>query len=127
MNETPAQCMDRLLHALETLSVEADCLLRAGDYASACEVQARSEPLIVRLAELMRIPQLKARFEKIWKPRVSTLVDQCRTNAETLAVRRAELKVRLALVADAQANLTRLRPVYAGLSDLGNGALKASA
>src|SRR5258708_33489156 len=112
MNEAPAQCMDRLLHALETLSVEADCLLRAGDYASACEVQARSEPLIVRLAELMRIPQLKARFEQIWKPRVSTLVDQCRTNAASLAVRRAELKVRLALVADAQANLTQIRTIY---------------
>lgn len=126
--ETPAQGIQRLLTAVETLVAEEEVLFRAGDYQEACTTQDRLQPLIDHLCALAGTPAMLGRLDAALQKRARDVLVRRQQSGEFLAVRLAEVRTQLSLLAEAQHRTTRLKPVYGRATlEHGVGALAASA
>jgi hypothetical protein len=110
--ETPAQGIQRLLTAIESLVAEEEVLFRAGEFQEAGVTQDKLQPLIDHLGELARTPAMLGRLDDALKRRAAEILDRRMRSAELLSVRLAEVRAQLRIIAEAQQRTTRLKPVY---------------
>jgi hypothetical protein len=110
--ETPGQTFRRLVAALELLVAEEQCLLRSGEIEKVCAVQQRADPVVRRLGELRRDPQIADREVEPLLPRLAALQARRATSLETMGTRMTEIRATLVALDSARSRLGRLSSTY---------------
>lgn len=110
--ETAPQTISRLLGALETLTVEEHLLLDHGHFIEATAVQAREQPLVARIVELLFQPGVSAALDESVQLRAQRLLASQHAQAERLAVSIEEARTQLDQLRSAQSRAQKLRPSY---------------
>jgi hypothetical protein len=110
--ETPVETCQRLVAALEQLVAEEQGIISAGEFAQVLLVQARIEPVTIRLAELLKLPAVTARITGQILPRLAALQARHAASIETLAARMSESQTTLAALDAARNQLGELKSAY---------------
>jgi len=110
--ETAQQTISRLLGALETLTREEHLLLDHGFFSEATAVQAREEPLVARIVELLFQPGVAAALDDSVQQRAQRLINSQRVQSERLAETIAEARTHIDQLRSAQTRAQKLRPSY---------------
>lgn len=114
--ETAQQTISRLLGALETLTREEHSLLNHGFFAEAVAVQAREQPLVARIVELLFQPGVASTLDAAVQARAQRLINDQRAQAERLDAAIEEARVQLEQLRTAQSRAQKLRPSYGAFS-----------
>lgn len=110
--ETAQQTISRLLGALETLTTEEHMLLEHGFFPEAIAIQAREQPLVTRIVELLFEPGVAASLDDAVQSRAQRLINAQRDQAERLGAAITETRGHLDQVRSAQTRAQKLRPAY---------------
>jgi hypothetical protein len=110
--ETAQQTISRLLGALETLTREEHLLLDHGFFSEATTVQAREEPLVARIVELLFQPGVAAALDDSVQQRAQRLINAQRVQSERLAETITEARSHIDQLRSAQTRAQKLRPSY---------------
>ena len=110
--ETAQQTISRLLGALETLTAEEHLLLDHGFFPEAIAVQAREQPLVARIVELLFEPGVASALDDAVQLRAQRLISAQRAQAARLDTAISETRGHLAEVRTAQTRAQKLRPSY---------------
>jgi hypothetical protein len=110
--ETAQQTISRLLGALETLTAEEHLLLDHGFFPEAIAVQAREQPLVARIVELLFEPGVAASLDDAVQTRAQRLINAQRAQSERLGAAISETRGHLDQVRSAQTRAQKLRPAY---------------
>jgi hypothetical protein len=111
--QTPGETFSRLVGALEILLAEEQCLVRSGELEKVHAVQARTDPVLGRLAELRNDPQVTARDTEPLLPRLAALQARHASSLGIMDSRLAEMRATLAALDSARSRLGQLRSAYA--------------
>lgn len=114
--ESAQQTISRLLGALETLTCEEHLLLDHGFFSEATAVQAREQPLVARIVELLFEPGVAAGLDDAVQLRAQRLITAQRVQAERLGTAIDETRAHLDQVRTAQTRAQKLRPSYGALA-----------
>lgn len=105
--ETPLQTAARLLAALEDLAAQESSLLRTLEFVNAVAIQERAAPLVLKLGELGRFPEVA-----VLQPRVAALLARRTQNRHYIDAELARLQAELRRVDEARVRLAGLAPAY---------------
>lgn len=105
--ETPFATAHRLLAALEELVAEETILLRAGDFAEAAQIRARTSAIVEKLCALANAPQVDT-----LRPRLVTLLQHSQENADLLERELGNARLELEKCGHAQGRLRNVVPAY---------------
>jgi capsule polysaccharide export protein KpsE/RkpR len=114
--ETAQQTISRLLGALETLTHEEHLLLNHGFFSEATAVQAREQPLVARIVELLFEPGVAGSLDHAVQDRAQRLINAQRAQAERLEAAIDEARNQLEQIRNAQSRAQKLRPSYGALA-----------
>ncbi|MGC4072498.1 MAG: hypothetical protein QM760_08275 [Nibricoccus sp.] len=121
--ETAQQTINRLLGSLETLTSEEHLLLNHGFFAEAVAVQAREQPLVARIVELLFEPGVAAGLDDAIQLRAQRLINAQREQAGRLDAAIEEARSQLAQLRMVQSRAQKLRPSYGALAGAGTPTL----
>lgn len=107
-----ATTLDRLLGALETLTLEEHHLLDQGLYAEAVAVQSREIPLVHRIVELLGGPGCPPSLAAAFRPRAQRLIEAQQKQSENLGERIAGARTQLDEIRAAEIRIAKVRPSY---------------
>jgi hypothetical protein len=110
--EMPFETCQRLVAALEQLVAEEQGIISAGEFAQILPVQTRIEPVMIRLAELLKLPAVTARTTGQILPRLAALQARRAASIETLAARMSESQTTLAGLDATRNQLGDLKSAY---------------
>lgn len=110
--ETAQQTISRLLGALENLTREEHLLLSHGFFPEAIAVQAREQPLVARIVELLFEPGVASSLESSVQTRAQQLINAQRAQSERLGAAINETRGHLDQLRAAQTRAQKLRPAY---------------
>ncbi len=110
--ETAQQTISRLLGALETLTAEEHLLLSHGFFPEAIAVQAREQPLVARIVELLFEPGVASSLDTSVQARAQQLISAQRAQSERLEAAISEARGHLDQLRSAQTRAQKLRPAY---------------
>lgn len=110
--ETAQQMISRLLGSLEILTREEHLLLDQGQFSEATAVQAREQPLVARIVELLFQPGVAASLDDAVQARAQRLISAQRSQAERLDFAIGEARAHLEHLRVAQNRAQKLRPSY---------------
>jgi hypothetical protein len=114
--ETAQQIISRLLGALETLTREEHLLLDHGSFSEATAIQAREQPLVARIVELLFEPGVAAGLDDAVQDRAQRLINSQRAQAARLEIAISEARGHLDQLRNAQTRALKLRPSYGALA-----------
>ena len=115
--ETAQQTISRLLGALETLTSEEHLLLEHGFFQEATAIQAREQPLVARIVELLFEPGVSAGLDDAVQARAQRLISAQRDQATRLDVAINEVKINLDQLRNAHTRAQKLRPSYGAVAN----------
>lgn len=110
--ETPTQTIERLLAALEGLTLEEQELIRVGSHHAALEVQARERPLVEKIAELLLERGVSQALPAPLQTRAQVLLDSRRVAIEKISAQLTVAQSQLVQLDRARLKAHRVRPTY---------------
>jgi hypothetical protein len=111
--QTPSETFSRLVAALDILLAEEQCVVRSGELEKIRAVQARTDPVVSRLAELRIDPNLTTKDTEPLLPRLAALQARHASSLGIMDARLAEMRAALSALGSARSRLGQLGNTYA--------------
>ncbi len=104
--------LDRLVCALEALTLEQQTLLHQRQFEDVVSLQAREMPLVERITELVLDDRVRARIDSHLRARIHHILSRLGDNSTFLDQAMQETRVALAELGRSSVRARAVRPAY---------------